>query len=85
MELSIHLGPIPAEQAARTLEWQKVRFESAQSLSFKRGRTMSPEAEIALEDVIRLRDRGAAGKGEALPCVPVGDGPRQGTKNRSRR
>ena len=37
MDLSIHLGPIPAEQAARTLEWQKVRFESAQSLSFKRG------------------------------------------------
>ena len=47
MDLSVHVGPIPAEQAARTLEWQKVRFESAQSLSFKRGRTMSPEAEIA--------------------------------------
>ena len=25
MDLSIHLGPIPAEQAARTLEWQKVQ------------------------------------------------------------
>ena len=25
MDLSIHLGSIPAEQAARTLEWQKVR------------------------------------------------------------
>ena len=47
MDLSIHLGPIPAEQAARTLEWQKVRFESAQSLSLKRGRSLSPEAEIA--------------------------------------
>ena len=56
MDLSVHLGPIPAEQAARTLEWEKVRFESAQSLSFKRGRTMSPEVEIALEDVTRLRD-----------------------------
>ena len=56
MDISVHVGPIPAEQAARTLEWQKVRFESAQSLSFKRGRTMSPEAEIALEDVSRLRD-----------------------------
>ena len=32
MDLSVHLGPIPTEQAARTLEWQKVRFESAQSL-----------------------------------------------------
>ena len=37
MDLSIHLGAIPTDQAARTLEWQKVRFESAQSLSFKRG------------------------------------------------
>ena len=62
MELSAHLGPIPAEQAARTLEWQKVRFESAQSLSFKRGRTMSPEAEIALEDVTRLRDEVQRGR-----------------------
>ena len=56
MDVSIHLGPIPADQASRTLEWQKVRFESAQSLSLRRGRTMSPEAEIALEDVRRLRD-----------------------------
>ena len=33
MDLSVHVGPIPAEQAARTLEWQKVRFESAPSPS----------------------------------------------------
>ena len=62
MDLSVHVGPIPAEQAARTLEWQKVRFESAQSLSFKRGRTLSPEAEIALEDVTRLRDEVQRGR-----------------------
>ena len=62
MDMSIHVGPIPAEQAARTLEWQKVRFESAQSLSFKRGRTLSPEAEIALEDVTRLRDEVQRGR-----------------------
>ena len=62
MDLAVHVGPIPAEQAARTLEWQKVRFESAQSLSFKRGRTMSPEAEIALEDVTRLRDEVQRGR-----------------------
>ena len=62
MDLSVHIGPIPAEQAARTLEWQKVRFESAQSLSFKRGRTLSPEAEIALEDVTRLRDEVQRGR-----------------------
>ena len=62
MDLAVHVGPIPAEQAARTLEWQKVRFESAQSLSFKRGRTMSPEAEIALEDITRLRDEVQRGR-----------------------
>ena len=56
MDLAVHLGPIPPEQAARTLEWQKVRFESARSMSFRRGRSPSPEAEIALEDVDRLRD-----------------------------
>lgn len=56
MDLSLHLGPIPAAQAARQLEWQKVRFESARSLSLRRGKTLSPEAEIALEDVSRLRD-----------------------------
>ena len=62
MDLSVHVGPIPAEQAARTLEWQKVRFESAQSLSLKRGCTMSPEAEIALEDITRLRDEVQRGR-----------------------
>ena len=63
MDLSVHLGPIPAEQAARTLEWQKVRFESAQSpLLQGGGRTMSPEAEIALEDVTRLRDEVQRGR-----------------------
>ena len=56
MDIALHLGPIPSEQAARQLEWQKVRFESARSLSLRRGKTMSPEAEIALEDVSRLRD-----------------------------
>ena len=62
MDLSIHLGSIPADQASRTLEWQKVKFESAQSLSLRRGRTMSPEAEIALEDVSRLRDEVQRGR-----------------------
>ncbi len=62
MDLSVHLGAIPAEQAARTLEWQKVRFESAQSLSLNRGRSLSSEAEIALEDVSRLRDEVQRGR-----------------------
>ena len=32
MDLSVHLGAIPSEQAARTLEWQKVRFFCRPSL-----------------------------------------------------
>ena len=62
MDLSVHLDAIPSDQAARTLEWQKVRFESAQSLSLNRGRSLSPEAEIALEDVSRLRDEVQRGR-----------------------
>ena len=62
MDLAIHLGPIPPEQASRTLEWQKVRFESARSLAVQRGRSMSPESEIALEDVMRLRDEVQRGR-----------------------
>ena len=76
MDLALHLGSIPADQAARTLEWQKVRFESAQSLSLNRGRTLSSEAEIALEDVTRLRDEVQRGTGKALPRLPLGDAPR---------
>ena len=78
MDLALHLGSIPADQAARTLEWQKVRFESAQSLSINKGRTLSSEAEIALEDVTRLRDEVQRGKGKALPRLAVGHPPRAG-------
>ena len=39
-----------------------MRFESAQSLSLHRGRSLSPEAEIALEDVTRLRDEVQRGR-----------------------
>ena len=62
MDLSLHLGPIPAAVAARTLEWQKVRFESAKSLSMRKGKSLSSEAEIALEDVMRLRDEVQRGR-----------------------
>ena len=41
MDVSLHLGAIPADQASRTLEWQKVRFESARSLSFRKGKSLS--------------------------------------------
>ena len=83
MDLALHLGSIPAEQAARTLEWQKVRFESAQSLSINKGRTLSSEAEIALEDVTRLRDEVQRGSGAALPRLPLSDAPRPRPSPRS--
>ena len=63
IDLAVHLSPIPAEQAARTLEWQKVRFESARSLSMQHGRSLSPEAEITLKDVMRLRNEVQRGRG----------------------
>ena len=56
MDVSLHVSPIVTAQAARTLEWQKVKMESATALSLRRGRTAPPEAEIALQDVARLRD-----------------------------
>ena len=62
MDLSLHLGPIPTAVAARTLEWQKVRFESARSLSVRKGKSLSSEAEIAIEDVMRLRDEVQRGR-----------------------
>ena len=60
--LSATVVCFPAAFYSRTLEWQKVRFESAQSLSLNRGRSLSPEAEIALEDVSRLRDEVRRGR-----------------------
>ena len=42
MDLSVHLAPIAADQAARTLEWQKVRFESARSYPSARAAASPP-------------------------------------------
>ena len=56
MDLSIHISPIATPQAVRTLEWQRVKMESGIAISLRRGRTASPETEIALEDASRLRD-----------------------------
>ena len=56
MDVSLHVASMPTAQAARTLEWQRVKMESGVTLSLKRGRTAPPEAEIALQDVARLRD-----------------------------
>ena len=83
MDISLHMGAIPADQASRTLEWQKVRFESARSLSFRKGKTMSPEAEIALEDISRLRDEVQRGQGAAVPLVPRHHPSCQGTRRPS--
>ena len=56
MDLSIHISPIATPQAVRTLEWQRVKMESGIAISLKRGKSTSPETEIALEDASRLRD-----------------------------
>ena len=63
MDLSVHVGPIPTEQAAQDAGVAEGALRvGPESLSFKRGRTMSPEAEIALEDVTRLRDEVQRGR-----------------------
>ena len=56
MDLSIHIGPIPSEQASRTLQWQQVRIQSAKALATKKGHVSTPETDIALEDILRLQD-----------------------------
>ena len=66
MDLSVHLGAVPSEQAARTLEWQKVRFESAQSLSLNRGRSLSPRGGDRPGGHFPAQGRGAAGPGKRL-------------------
>ena len=71
MDLSVHLAPISAEQAARTLEWQKVRFESARSLSFRKGRSLSPEGGDSPGGRYPPQGRGAEGQGAAVPLLPV--------------
>ena len=78
MDLSVHVGPIPTEQAARTLEWQKVRFESAQSLSFKRGPHHVPGGGDRPGGRDPAPRRGAAGAGAALSCLSIHHPARQG-------
>ena len=57
MDIALHLGPNPVRAGrAPAGVAGRSRFESARSLSLRRGKTMSPEAEIALEDVSRLSD-----------------------------
>ena len=77
MDLSIHLGPIPAEQAARTLEWQKVQLRVG----------AEPFAEARAHAVAGGGDRpggrdpaqgrGAARQGAALSLVAVGHAARE--------
>ena len=71
MDISVHLAPIPADQAARTLEWQKVRFESARSMSFRKGRSLSPEAGDSPGGRHPPQGRGAEGQGAAVPLLPL--------------
>ena len=63
MDLSVHLAPISAEQAARTpgVAEGQVRGRPAPCPS-ARAAAYHPEAEIALEDVTRLRDEVQRGR-----------------------
>ena len=72
MDLSVHVGPIPAEQAARTLEWQKVRFESAQSPSPSSGAAPCPRRRRSpwrTSPVSATRSSAGASGSSTSPCL----------------
>ena len=56
MDLSIHVHSISPNAAASHLEWQRVRLQSAATMSIKRSGSVSSATELGLEDVMRLRD-----------------------------
>ena len=73
MDIALQLGPIPADQAARQLEWQKVRFESARSLSLRRGKTMSPEGRDRARRRQPAQGRCPARSRAAVPRLALAD------------
>ena len=56
LEISMHLSPIDGAAAASKLESQKIRMESARSIAIKQGKSVDPAVEIAIEDILKLRD-----------------------------
>ena len=56
MELSIHLSAIDGASAASKLEFQKTRMESSRNIAVKQGRSVDPAIDIAIEDVMNLRE-----------------------------
>ena len=57
LEMSLHMSPIEGANAASKLESQKIRMESARSIAIKQGRSVDPGVEIAIEDIMKLRDQ----------------------------
>ena len=56
LDLSMHVQPMATNHAASHLEWQRVRLQSSASISLKRSGSVSSETQLAIEDVMRLRD-----------------------------
>ncbi len=56
MEISMHLSPIDGTTAAAKLEFQKTRMESSRNIAMKQGRSVDPAIDIAIEDVMALRE-----------------------------
>lgn len=55
IDFSLHIQPVPSDAAARALELGLVRFESSRRLRERTGRLASVEAELAYDDMERLR------------------------------
>ena len=77
MDLSVHLGAIPSDQAARTLEWQKVRFGVGAVAVSQPGPLIVARGGDRIGGREPAEGRGAAGSGAAVPRLPVGDPPRR--------
>ena len=56
MDFSMHISAMDGDAAASKLEYQKIRMESSRNMSIKQGRSVDPTIEIAIEDIMRLRD-----------------------------
>ena len=71
MDLSVHLGAIPAEQAARTLEWAEGALRVGTVPVLQAGPLHVAGGGDRPGGRIAAQGRGAAGQGKALPRLPV--------------
>ncbi|MEX2555559.1 MAG: conjugal transfer protein TraC, partial [Actinomycetota bacterium] len=63
IDVSVHVGPMPNDEAARHLRRQLARLESTRRIEAKRDRLADPELEAAAEDAAEIGAAIARGEG----------------------